>query len=260
MQEKYWFEILGGILIVLSSAVGEEMHRRRKWAAYLVFGFLAIGYIVVGIQIDRASEKRESEATAEARENRTALLNSQNELIKAQSELVNKSDQIAQLNKEIAASVTGGGEFAYLQPMLAEDTQQHRLFLIVRHNGKYPIYDGGFRVLDLRVGGSKPYAEEVLSNTFNVGNLASRQLRFVAYWPLVPSIGSHYGYNFFFTARNASGFVIQELRYIKVDDKWLSAMRVKPFNSQRILYEHTDPGFPRKADGQIDWNSDAYSH
>jgi hypothetical protein len=236
------------------------MHNWKKWAAYLLFGFLALAYIAMGIRIDQASEKRESEATVEARDNRTALLKSQNEVIEAQRELVNKSDQIAQLNKEIAASVTGSGEFAYLAPLLAGDAQQHRLFLIVKHTGKYPIYDVGFRVLDLRVGGSKPYAEEVLSNTFSVGNLAARQLRFVAYWPLVPPIGTHYGYNFFFTARNASGFVIQELRYIKVDNKWLSATRVKPFNSQRILYEHTDAGFPRKADGQIEWNNDAYSN
>jgi hypothetical protein len=256
---KYWFEILGGILIVLSSLVGEEMRNRRKCAAYLIFAVLAVIYIVVGIQIDRASEKRESEAATEARENRAALLQSQNDLIKAQSELISKSNEIARLNEEIAASVTGGGEFAYLQPTLADDAQQHRLFLIVAHKGKYPIYDVGFRVLDFRVGGHEPYAAEVLSNTFNVGTLAPHQLRFVAYWPLVLPMKTHYGFNFFFTARNASGFVIQELRYVKIENKWLSATRVKPLNSQRVLYEQIDAEFPKKANGEIDWNDNAYS-
>src|SRR2546421_2036235 len=104
MHEKYWFEILGGILIVLSSLVGERMHNWKKWASYLLFGLLALAYIAMGIRIDQASDKRESEATAEARDNRTALLQSQSGLIEAQTELVNKSDEIAQLNKEIAAS------------------------------------------------------------------------------------------------------------------------------------------------------------
>jgi hypothetical protein len=86
MHARYWFEILGGILIVLSSFVGEQMHHRRKWIAYLIFTALALIYIIVGIQIDRASEKRESEAATEARDNRAALLQSQNEVIKARQE------------------------------------------------------------------------------------------------------------------------------------------------------------------------------
>jgi hypothetical protein len=259
MYEKYWFELLGGVLIVLSSLVGEQMHSRRKWAAYLIFSLLAVFYVGMGIRIDQSAYERESEATAEARANRAGLLKSQEELIKAQGELVAKSNEIAQLNKEIAASVTGGNEFAYLEPILAEDAQQQRLFLIVRHKGQYPIYDVGFRVLDLRMGGTKPMAEEMLSNTFNVGNLAPQQLHFVAYWPLALPLKTHYGFNFFFTARNASGFVSQELRYVKVENKWLSATQVKPYNSERVLYQHIDPGFPRDAKGRIDWNNQEYS-
>jgi hypothetical protein len=86
---------------VLSSLVGEEMRHRRKWAVYLIFAALAVIYIVVGVQIDRASEKRESEAATEAKDNRAALLQSQNDLIKAQSELISKSNEIARLNEEI---------------------------------------------------------------------------------------------------------------------------------------------------------------
>jgi len=46
-------------------------------------------------------------------------------------QIAGKSDEIARLNGEIAASVTGGNEFVYLEPLLAED--QNRLFLIVVH-------------------------------------------------------------------------------------------------------------------------------
>lgn len=138
MQAKYALEILGGVLIVVSSLVGEEMRRRSKWVAYVIFGVLAVLYSVVAIKIDRASEKRELEAAAEARDSRAELLKSQNDLIGAQAELIAKSNEITQLNEEIAASVTGGNEFAYLQPMIADDAQQHRLFLIVAHKGNIP--------------------------------------------------------------------------------------------------------------------------
>lgn len=179
------------------------------------------------------------------------------DLARLNHEIAQKSEEIARLNQEIAASVTGGDEFAYLDPLLAED--QLRVFLIIEHRGRYPIYDVGFRVLDFRIMGTKPMAEEMLSNTFTVGNLAARERRFVSYWPLVPG-KTHYGFNFFFTARNARGFTVQEIRFVKEKGKWLSATKVTPYNSRNVLYSRVDPGFPRRPDGQIDWNDEAYSN
>lgn len=259
MHEEYWFEILGGILIVVSSLVGEEMHRRLKWAAYFLFVCLALVYSLFGIFIARAAEKREADAEAEAKESRVEAIKAEKELIQAQQQIIAKSDEIIRLNRELSDSVTGGDEFAYLQPQIADDQQQHRLFLIVAHRGKYPIYDVGFRVLDFRRGGTQPLAAEMLSNTFNVGNLAPKQLHFVAYWPLIPG-KTHYGFNFFFTARNAAGFVQQQLRYVRVGEKWLSATEVTPYNSRKVLYIHADVGFPKNGKGEIDWNDDAYQN
>lgn len=259
MHERYLVEVLGGVLIVLSSAVGEQMHGRLKRFSYILFGILAVVYVVMAIGLDRAADAREAKAQSDAEESRSELLNTQRSLIEAEQQLTAKSDEIASLNKEIAASVTGGHEFAYLEPLLADDQQQHRLFLIVVHQGKYPIYDVGLRVLDLRLGGTKPLAEEMLSNTFTVGNLAPNQRHFVAYWPLAMPVKSHYGFNFFFTARNAAGFVAQQARFVKVGEKWLYATEVTPFNSTQILYSHVDPGFPRNAHGKVDWNDEGYS-
>jgi hypothetical protein len=171
-------------------------------------------------------------------------------------EIANKSDEIARLNGEIAASVTGGDEFAYLDPLFAED--QNRIFLIVVHKGKYPIYDVGFRVADFRIGGTKPMAEEMLSNTFSVGNLAPNTRRFVAYWPLVPG-KNRYGFNFFFTARNSRGFISQQVRFAKVNGGWVSATEVTPYNGGKTLFSRIDPKFPKRANGQIDWNAEDYS-
>jgi hypothetical protein len=259
MGEKSWFEILGGILIVLSSVVGEHMPRRLKWSVYLLFALLAIVYSVVGIRIDQAADRRTTEAEAEAKQSRLDLVSTGKMLIDAQNQVVAKTEENAKLSQELYESVTGGNEFAYLKPLLAEDQQQHRLFLIIAHDGKVPIYDVGFRVLDFRKSGTEPIAAGMLTNDFNIGNLAAKQLRFVAYWPLVPG-KTHYGFNFFFTARNAAGFVVQQLRYVKINEKWLSATEVRPLNSTRVLYRQVDTGFPRDAEGQIDWNDQAYQN
>ena len=74
MHGKYWFEILGGILIVVSSAVGEQMHRRWKWTVYFLFGGLALVYALLGRFIDHAAEKREVYAEAEARQSRLEVI------------------------------------------------------------------------------------------------------------------------------------------------------------------------------------------
>jgi hypothetical protein len=250
MGEKSWFEILGGILIVLSSVVGEHMPRRLKWAVYLFFALLAVVYSIVGIRIDQAANRRTTEAEAEAKQSRLDLVNTGKMLIDAQNQVIAKTEENARLSQELYESVTGGNEFAYLKPLLAEDQQQHRLFLIISHDGKVPIYDVGFRVLDFRKSGIEPIAAGMLTNDFNIGNLAAKQLRFVAYWPLVPG-KTHYGFNFFFTARNAAGFVVQQLRYVKINEKWLSATEVRPLNSTRSCIDRLTQDFQGMPKGKL---------
>jgi hypothetical protein len=72
-------------------------------------------------------------------------------------------------------------------------------------------------------------------------------------------IKKHYAFNFFFTARNGNGFVAQQIRFVKIGDKWLSATEVTPFSGRRILYRHIDAGFPRNPHGKIDWNDEVYT-
>jgi hypothetical protein len=54
---RYTYEIIGGILIFVSSLVGEEMPPKWKKRSYIGFGFLAIAFIGVGIYLDRDAEK-----------------------------------------------------------------------------------------------------------------------------------------------------------------------------------------------------------
>ena len=55
-------------------------------------------------------------------------------------ELRAKSDEIAELNRTIVASVTGGNSFCYLAFALGDGTTNSFPLMLV-HEGDYPIYD-----------------------------------------------------------------------------------------------------------------------
>lgn len=61
MNERYAYEIIGGILILLSSLVGEQMPVQWKKASYAIFGVLALGYISVGIYLDHGAARDEAQ-------------------------------------------------------------------------------------------------------------------------------------------------------------------------------------------------------
>lgn len=248
----------------MRSKTDTAVKHTRKPAVVILFGALLsiVGALWFGQNQTRSAEQRaQFEHDLRVKSDQIANLSGEiarksDDLAKLNRDIANKSEEIATLNREIAASITGGNEFAYLDPLLAES--QNRIFLIIVHDGRYPIYDVGFRVLDFRVDGTKPMAEEMLSNTFSVGSLAPKTRRFVAYWPLVPG-KTRYAFNFFFTARNARGFTIQQYRFAKLNGKWLSATQVNAYTGGKVLYSHIDPDFPKRADGKIDWNDQVYS-
>jgi len=260
--------VLGGFIAVVGAFLKSEhdvrsktdataKHTRKPAIVILFGGLLSIAGGLWSGQNQTKSAELRAQFEHDLRAKSDEIAQKSEDLVKLNREIATKSDQISSLNQEIAASVTGGNEFVYLDPLLAEE--QNRIFLIIVHDGRYPIYDVGFRVLDFRVGGTKPLAEEMLSNTFSVGSLAPKTRRFVAYWPLVPG-QTHYAFNFFFTARNARGFTIQQYRFAKINGKWLSATDVRPYNGGRVLHSHIDPNYPKRADGKIDWNSQLYSN
>jgi hypothetical protein len=238
----------------------------RRPGFVILFGALLsiIGALWSGQQQSKSAEERtQFEHDLRTRSDQIAGLSREiagksDEIAGLNRQIARKSDEIAELSRETSAAVTGGDEFTYLDPLMAEN--QNRIFLIIVHQGKYPIYDVGFRLLELRGYATmpKPMVEEMLSNTFSVGSLAAHERHFVAYWPVPPG-KTAYGFNFFFTARNAGGFTVQQVRFLKVNGAWLSATELTPYNTRRILYRRVDPKFPKSTDGTIDWNDKAYS-
>jgi hypothetical protein len=52
----YSYEIMGGILIILSSAVSESMPHKWRLRTWIVFGVLGLMYIGVGIHLAKQNE------------------------------------------------------------------------------------------------------------------------------------------------------------------------------------------------------------
>ena len=249
-----WITVTGGLIALLGALwkdLPADQASRSKGPRLAVVVIFCGGLLsIVGALLSEQQQRRTSDQHAQferdlrTRSDQIAILsreiaNKSDAIAKLNRDLAGKSDEIAQLNRQTAAAVTGGDEFAYLDPLLAEE--QNRLFLIIVHQGRYPIYDVGFRVMDFRVPAT-----------------AARRRQFVAYWPIVAG-KTHYGLNLFFTARNAGGFTTQQIRFVKVNGKWTFASEVTTYNSKRILYRRVDGDFPKTHDGSLDWNDPSYS-
>ncbi len=146
---------------------------------------------------------------------------------KSAEALRNKSDEIAALNREIAQSIIGGDSFCYLSVSPLKQPDDQALLTLV-HQGKYPLYDLGVRIVDV------DKFQQVVSRDFSaldlfkidtnvsVGNLAVGQAAMIGNMRL-PSL-HELRFNIFFSARN--GFFVQLLRLRKVNGVWRQAIRV----------------------------------
>jgi hypothetical protein len=79
-------------------------------------------------------------------------LQSATQRVQFESELRSKSDEIASLNREIAASITGGDSFSiamYMPPIAPAISDPNILSVGIRVEGKYPLFDAEFEHQDL---------------------------------------------------------------------------------------------------------------
>jgi hypothetical protein len=166
-----------------------------------------------------------------------------------------RSDEIAELNRTIAASVTGGDSFCYLALSLGDEAANSPLLAVV-HQGNYPLYDVQIRVVDLeKFDLIKDHLTlEAMTQTetvLNMGNLSPNQAAMIGTWQL-PNADQQ-RYNIFIHARN--GFVTQMIRLRRVEGRWKSATKVtRGFGEQEAaLFERVDAEFPRGEGGEVQW-------
>lgn len=100
----------------------------------LIFIFLGTGLTIYGQQIifDKSN----------------ALLQNKSDIIEDLSkENIRLNSEIAKINKEIAATITGGDSFCYLFASLSFDSK-NTINFDLHHNGEYPMYEVSVKVWD----------------------------------------------------------------------------------------------------------------
>ncbi len=185
-----------------------------------------------------------------------AILASQRQAV-SEEELRKKSEEIAELNKQIAASLTGADSFAYvvLAPFHANDPSQANFTVI--HVGKYPLYDVGIRIADLdQIENKERTGHLITLNSYanlNVGNLSPNQARVLD--AQVRISNNSLRLNIFLFARNGS--FSELLRVQRIDGKLKIALKVTrdAMGSEKpeVLLEKIDHGYPVGADGKVKW-------
>lgn len=184
---------------------------------------------------------------------------SSGERTKFEHELRERSDEIAQLNREIAASVTGGDSFCYLAMASLGVAEANTAILTIVQQGEYPLYDISLYITDVQAfrrahtAGQGEQTNQYKTD-LQVGNMSPGSAMPITNWQLPDT--DEQGYNVFFSARN--GFFTQELRFKRVGGSWKSATKVTKeilgVDEPVVLYEKVDPDFPLNDQGQVEWN------
>ena len=179
--------------------------------------------------------------------------------------LKEKSYEIAELNKKIADTITGGEGYCYFLPM-RPGKKSNIADLMLINDGKYPLYDISVKIDDVEKmislvhaeyeNGNLPYDSNTLSNALlskasdyiQIGNLGPNQAMTLTNGLKVPDVDKK-SYNIHITARNGS--VFQIVRYRKVNNEWKMAIKIS--GQGKTLKEFIDKDYPKNAKGEIDW-------
>lgn len=152
--------------------------------------------------------------------------------------------------KEITHHTTGGDSFCYFGVGVNGNTATWTAV----HQGKYPLYNVGARIVDLSIFHAAMNSGNPSSADTNVqiGDIAQSQAKTM--FSIDLGTGDSRDFNIFFSARN--GFFTQLIRFRRVGGQWLSAtsvtsMALAAIDSNPVLYRIAD-GYPVDANGNPD--------
>jgi hypothetical protein len=177
----------------------------------------------------------------------------------AERVLREKTEEIARLNREIAASVTGGSAFPYMSVAGEPGGIPDNPMVTLHNDSGYPLYDLSFRLVDFdeadKLKGRKTVSfEEVLGTVRGVGNVGPKQIVFIGRILPLSMTATRKTFNVFFTARNGS--FSQHFQFRRIEGHWQVATKMSrdlPDNKSEPIYERVDPLFPKLPDGSPDW-------
>jgi cell division protein FtsL len=179
-------------------------------------------------------------------------------------ELRLKTEEIAELNKNIAETLTGGNSYCYLlitYPQFRRDVAN----LTLMHEGKYPLYDVQIKIDDVEEKirimkeewengkfGQRTLADSETvfaqaSKVFKIGNFGPNQVMNVTQITL-PSVETK-GYNIDITARN--GYIAQTIRFRNFNGQWKLAEKLVVHG--KVFKEEIPIEFPRDRNGNFAW-------
>ncbi len=237
---------LGAALV----AIGGETWKKAPLPLYKRItkrGWIAISIFLVICIVSVIKEVKLSEAASALRTQRDQF-----------------ESEITELNKKIAATLTGGDNYCYFL-LLGPGEKSNIADLMLINEGEYPVYDVSIKIDDVekllsiikdqQKKGNLPYDSRTRWNTMlfevskilRVGNIGPKQA--VELGGLHLPNTDKKSYNIYITARNGS--VMQAVRFRRVDGKWKTAMQVT--RGSKVLEESIDPDFPRNEEGKIDW-------
>ena len=173
-----------------------------------------------------------------------------------QQEVKIKNAKIEELNNYVLSTITGGDSYCYLAFASINNVTNEAVILAVSQ-GKYPIYDAGFRVVDLeefsKISKNHVTFEIIQKSEQNIGigNMSPSAAKVIGKFNL--GSGNEKNYNVFISARN--GFFTELIRLKRIDGKWKVATKViKTEGDKEIkLSENIDGKFPRAKNGDVEW-------
>jgi hypothetical protein len=175
-----------------------------------------------------------------------------------ESELRSKSDEIASLNREIAASVTGGDSHCHVE--FVDLNQPNAVMLAVINEGKWPAYDVVIKIVDvLKVDATKKLLPEHLAALSSMesmfqkslGNVPPKQAVVLNKTPLALPETDAAVFEIHIEARN--GTVAQVVRFKRIKGVWTFATKATLLNDPKVLWQQIGANYPDKTIDDADW-------
>lgn len=263
--------ILGGILLI----IGLTLSLKSIKPIYLnaISGLVIIigtffGLFGKQLQDKNSSEKSDKilKTSANTEEKVDYLKLQNNELTKKADELRDKSEKqatiidnlrqentdlytkLADANKEIYNNLTGGDSYCKMEIGNINSTNDLG-YLVFFVEGKNPLNRIQARIVDLNHFNTQPVSiAEINKNVIDIGTLDPDKALMTQVAIKLDKLNG-VNLNIFFGANN--GFSTQLIRMRYIDNKWVSAQKIKRDKDNQELYIKIDPEFPIKDKNEI---------
>lgn len=182
----------------------------------------------------------------------------------SENELNKKSDKIAELNKQIASSITGGDNFVDIYPTIDLGTPEQLNFMIINSN-ETPLFDVQVQINDEDAAASftKSHArdnrligthQDFLSATQNILYLGTVHGKSAKPSLATYALGGYQSRSFFIDTWAKNGRCRTNVYGVRTEGGWVfSYRREGTINGKKLpRTEIVPPGFPLKA-SEIPW-------